>query len=423
MPQASATQMAVYLTDDTNHSYGFWLEGSKVCGKDNVLETNAWTTIRVFCDFSADTPTVRVYADDAAISNETTNIKNFWRVRFHSEKEFAAGVYCFDNFVIYSGEPVFDDTVYELNYKSAVEADYNEVQGLSVISIYGDYMIDGIKGSAAGLIKCENDEILLSCEKLSAIYDTQINADTYLPYDEALAVFGKSAVYDDRGFIYWNNNGESLTLTDDEKWAVHNLVMYERPTRADLAQNVKKTHPRLSLSKGRISEIKREIMENEYAAWYFNTSKTRIEDYYNAKLLNDASNTNNIMMKARTLLDRVKNLALYYHCMEDSAADAKEYDIKDNIKSKIWENIEAVINDEDFPHWQPDSGLDNAEMAAAVAYAYDWLYDDWNDEQKKAMEEALYKKALVYAEKNYGGQIGSSSSWWINTGNSNQNAV
>lgn len=424
MPKVSATKMLVQLTDDTNSTYSFSLEGNKVCGEEAVLKTNEWTTIRAFYDFSAAAPYIKVYADNAEIRNATINIKNFWRVRFHSEKDFAAGIYCFDNFAIYSGEPVFDSSVYELNYKSVVNADHNEVKSMSAISIYGDYIIDGIKGRDADIIKCENDEILISCKKLSALYDTQINTDTYLPYDEALAALGKSAVYDDRGFIYWNDNGESLTLTDNDKWVIHNLLMYERPTLAYLTENVKKTHPRLSVSEGRISEIKQEIIENEYAAWYFNKSKTRIDDYYNAKLLNDVSNTNNIMMKARTLLDRVKNLALYYNFMEDSdAADAKEYEIKENIKAKIWENVEAVINDEDFPHWQPDSGLDNAEMATAVAYAYDWLYDDWNDVQKKAMEEALYKKALVYAEKNYGGQIGGSSSWWINARNSNQNAV
>lgn len=423
-PKDSVTKMAVQLTDNANSTYNFWLEGSKVCGVENVLKTDGWTKIRAFYDFGADVPYIKVYADNTEIMNKTIGIKNFWRVRFHSEKSYAAGTYCFDNFAIYSGEPIFDDSLYELSYSSAVDADNNDIKGVSALSVYGDYYIGGTKGKDTNIIKCENDGIYISGKRLSALLDIEVSADTYMPYSEALASLGKTAVYDDRGFIYWSESEETLELTDSQKWMIHNILMYDRPTSEILTQNVKKSHPRLSIPEGRINEIKQEILENEYAEWYFRTSKTRIDDYYNAALLNDESNTNTVMMKARALLLRVKNLAIWYHLMEDeNLQDAEEYEIKENVKTKIWENVEAVINDEDFPHWQPNSGLDNAEMAAAVSYAYDWLYDEWSAEQKKAMEEALYKKALVYAVRNYGGQIGGNSSWWVNARNSNQNAV
>lgn len=429
MLHTPATKMVIQITDNTSakNTYGgFVLEGSKVFGEGNILTANKWVTIRAFYDFSQEKPCLTVYAGDKNIGKKEINIENFWRVRFHSEKSYAAGIYGFDNFIIYSGEPIFDNSVYNLSYVSIVEADNVSIKsGVSALSIYGDYIIKGVKGKSTDIIKHENGEILISSKKIAELYDAETNEEVYLPYEEAFAKIEKTAIYDDRGFLYWSDNGEALILTDDEKWVIYNLLIYERPTKAYLSQNVKKTHPRLSIPEGRIDEIKQEIESNKYAKWYFASSKAKVTSYYNAKLLNADNDQRNVMMKARDLLGRVKTLSLYYHLMEmDKSQMGEEYETNRNlIKTKIWDNVNAVINDEAFPHWQPDSGLDNAEMAAAVAYAYDWLYDDWNDEQRKAMEKALYEKALVYAEQNYCGQIGNNSSWWINSRNSNQNAV
>lgn len=425
MPKDVATRIGVMLTDSGGtNTHSVWLVDKKVCNTENILKANEWTTIRIFCDFSSDKHYVKVFANDTKIDERETSLSNFWRVRFHSEKSYAAGTYCFDNFVFYSGEPIFDSSVYNLDYKSIVYADNNTIDGVSAISIYGDYIIDGVKGKDANLVKFSNGRFLISCKKLNEIFNAEINIGGYLLYDTALAAVGKDAEYDDLGFVYWNDDGGATELSDKSKWILHNNLMYERPSAEYLIENIKTSHPRLSIPEGRIDEIKEEIKTNEYAKWYYETGKTRIKSFYSDKLLNDPSDKQNVMMKARTLLSRVQNLALWYHLMDDNAdGDAEEYEVKENVKNRIWENIEAVINDEDFPHWQPNSGLDNTEMAAAVSYAYDWLYEAWSDEQKKAMEEALYKKALVYAMKNYGGQIGGNSSWWINASNSNQNAV
>lgn len=425
MPEDIASRIGIMLTDSSGtNTHSIWIDDKKVCASENILKTNEWTTIRIFCDFSLDKPCVKVFANDTKIDERETTLSNFWRVRFHSEKSYAAGIYYFDNFVFYSGEPIFDSSVYNLDYKSIVYADNNIIKGVSAISIYGDYIIDGIKGKDTELVKFSNDRFLISCKKLEKIFNTKINIGGYLLYDTALAEVGKTAIYDDRGFVFWNDTGEDTELSEQSKWILHNTLMYERPSSEYLIENIKTDHPRLSIPEGRIEKIKEEIKSNEYSKWYYEIGKTRIESYYSAKLLNDSSNKQNVMMKARTLLTRVKNLAIWYYLLEDSnSTETEEYVIKENVKNRIWENIEAVINDEDFPHWQPNSGLDNGEMAAAVSYAYDWLYEAWSDEQKKAMEKALYEKALVYAMKNYGGQIGGNSSWWVNASNSNQNAV
>tara|TARA_R100000027_G_scaffold62209_1_gene54164 strand:+ start:19927 stop:21768 length:1842 start_codon:yes stop_codon:yes gene_type:complete len=47
-----------------------------------------------------------------------------------------------------------------------------------------------------------------------------------------------------------------------------------------------------------------------------------------------------------------------------------------------------------FEDWNPEHFLDTAEMASGVALAYDWLYDEWSDSQKKMILASLRDKAL-----------------------------
>ncbi len=47
-----------------------------------------------------------------------------------------------------------------------------------------------------------------------------------------------------------------------------------------------------------------------------------------------------------------------------------------------------------FPDWNPDHFLDTAEMAAAVAIGYDWLFAALRPERRVVLREALVEKAL-----------------------------
>ncbi len=60
-------------------------------------------------------------------------------------------------------------------------------------------------------------------------------------------------------------------------------------------------------------------------------------------------------------------------------------------KKKAWENINAVCN---FPDWNPAHDLDPGDYARPIAYAYDWLYDEWSDEEKRIMRNAMLKNGV-----------------------------
>ena len=69
-------------------------------------------------------------------------------------------------------------------------------------------------------------------------------------------------------------------------------------------------------------------------------------------------------------------------------------------------------------NWNPRHFLDTAEMAAAVALGYDWLFHTLSGAQKKRYEDALISKALKARPLQYG-----KSPWWFREAQSNWSQV
>jgi hypothetical protein len=73
----------------------------------------------------------------------------------------------------------------------------------------------------------------------------------------------------------------------------------------------------------------------------------------------------------------------------------------------------------DFSDWNPPHFLDVAEMTAALAIGYDWLYNDLSAESRKRIRKAIVEKGIrpsLYKSKS-GKEL-----WWVN-GTNNWNQV
>jgi len=75
---------------------------------------------------------------------------------------------------------------------------------------------------------------------------------------------------------------------------------------------------------------------------------------------------------------------------------------------RVWTEISAAAA---FKDWNPSHFLDTAEMTHAFAIAYDWLYEQWTDEQRRVMREAIIAKGLKPAMKVYEGGRGWAAGW------------
>ena len=416
MPKSvtDSSQFYVSMAQDRNTIVNFFVRGYSINNKE-VFSDNSWTSITASYDFEKSVLTV--YAgDDEIYKKESIAPKYFWQFGIQADKNYTASTYLFDNFYVYSGEPIFNKkSLYSLPYASMVNADKVAVSDdICAISIYGDSFISGQRQKNASLVFAENDEMHISVTALAKLLNVAAPSDGYLPFDEALSLFGYSAVYDNRGFVYWSKSGAQLNLSESDIWNVYNRLVYDRPDMEYLSNksNFKNSHPRLSIEEGRIEEIKEELLNNGNTKWYYDYAKGFVEPYFKSDPKDTAKENTSVMMKARSIIARVQNLSLMYLITED-----------EKYKTRVWEELDVATSDAWYPHWQPNSGLDNAEMAAAIAYGYDWLYDYWDNDQRKQLEEALYNKALVYADINYGAEASSDNTWWVNSKNSNHNAV
>lgn len=103
-----------------------------------------------------------------------------------------------------------------------------------------------------------------------------------------------------------------------------------------------------------------------------------------------------LLYVSREVLDRVATLGMLHRIKPD-----KRY------AQRIWSDMHAVAQ---FDHWNPSHFLDVAEMGFAFALAYDWLYDDWTQAQRKMLRDAMVRHALKPALKAY-----NSGAWWTRT--------
>lgn len=65
-------------------------------------------------------------------------------------------------------------------------------------------------------------------------------------------------------------------------------------------------------------------------------------------------------------------------------------------KERLWQEVEAICN---FPNWNPTHFLDVGDFARGMAYAYDWMYDEWTEEQRQIMRNAMVKHGFAVSMK------------------------
>ncbi len=102
-----------------------------------------------------------------------------------------------------------------------------------------------------------------------------------------------------------------------------------------------------------------------------------------------------LLATSRRVLDRVQKLAVAYHLTHD-----KKY------VNRAWAELDAARQ---FKDWNPSHFLDTAEMTNAFALGYDWLFDQWTDEQKRQLQTAIVELGLKVGLEGYEAD---KPAWW-----------
>ena len=94
-----------------------------------------------------------------------------------------------------------------------------------------------------------------------------------------------------------------------------------------------------------------------------------------------------LLVASRRVLGRVRVLALAYKLFGDEKYAERAY--KEMEAAALW------------PNWNPRHYLDTAELCAALAIGYDWLYGYLTEERRAVIREALYKHGVMTVLDDY----------------------
>ncbi len=158
-------------------------------------------------------------------------------------------------------------------------------------------------------------------------------------------------------------------------------------------------HPRLFFSDGAAPKIKAKIDGDPLLSSVYGQIKSTADELMNQEPVKREKIGKRLLSVSRTCFQRVSYLAFAYRMTGE----------KNCLERARKEMLAAAA----FEDWNPSHFLDVAEMTAALAVGYDWLYNDLDAETRSLIREAIIKKGLEPSMKGGG---------WV-TGNNNWNQV
>jgi len=148
----------------------------------------------------------------------------------------------------------------------------------------------------------------------------------------------------------------------------------------ELEEWLRKDHPRLIFTQNEQERIETLARKNSFLSKLIelllqNANQMLSQPVVQYKLIGPR-----LLFQSRDCLSKVMTLAMAYRLNDESKF----------AKRAIVEMRAAA----EFPNWNPSHFLDVAEMCAALAIGYDWLYDILSDDEKYLIKTALIEKGL-----------------------------
>jgi len=211
-------------------------------------------------------------------------------------------------------------------------------------------------------------------------------------------------------------NVHRLDFTNSPNWETD---IYERPDSSYIAEKVlAKDHPRILLTKEKLSEIKN-AKGNRMAQWR-DAIVPKADSYI-------GTNPYKYAISSSDSMENIDDaIALIMHC-------GLAYQLTGDMKypERVYKELEVIYNaagkktapNGDPDYWNSYSYLCVSELSYALAIAYDWMYDAWTPAQRQAICDNINLRSLDRAYQSIFSQLMPSTvgggSWWKNSNNWN----
>jgi hypothetical protein len=150
---------------------------------------------------------------------------------------------------------------------------------------------------------------------------------------------------------------------------------------AGVLKSLRPGHPRIVADAAGFDRVRRLIETEPLAKRWYQTIRRDATALLDAPASQyEIPDGKRLLTVSRQVKERVQMLALVYRLDGD-----KRY------LHRAFREVEAASR---FKDWNPSHFLDTAEMTYAFAVAYDWLYQSWDDAQRKVLRQAIVRLGL-----------------------------
>ncbi len=173
---------------------------------------------------------------------------------------------------------------------------------------------------------------------------------------------------------------------------------------ADVAQDVAarleeapKAHPRLFVSEADMPGLKAKIEGDAVLSAVYAHLVSSAEAEMDTTPVKREKTGKRLLSVSRQCLQRVSYLAFAYRMTGEARY----------LKRAEQEMLAAAA----FEDWNPSHFLDVAEMTAALAIGYDWLYEGLDAQARDAIRDAIIQKGLETSFEKAGGWVTTTNNW------------
>ncbi|GJJ09899.1 hypothetical protein Clacol_004123 [Clathrus columnatus] len=182
---------------------------------------------------------------------------------------------------------------------------------------------------------------------------------------------------------------------------------------------LRQDHPRLIAPAYKWAVLPELVQQDPYLSEWNATIFGNATDYFNSPpvpyVVDGALTKSGILDPCRQVKERIKAWAYAYRMTNDS-----------RWAERAWTELETVAGNTstswgpDVDRWNSLHFLDTAEMTAAFAIGYDWLFDYWSVERRTAIMWSIITYGLNFGNQAY---TDLSFGWWSNNITGNWNCV
>ena len=173
-------------------------------------------------------------------------------------------------------------------------------------------------------------------------------------------------------------------------------------------KNGKNTHPRVMATEEDFARIKSDESLTEWKTSVIEKAD-KILGYDTSVHIRYETYGDAFLFMAQRMLDYMQHLGMAYQLTGLKTYANKAYDFMERAAS--------------FADWNPSHFLSTAEMTAAYAIAYDWMYHGFGKGQRQDIEDWVYKNGLLAGMAAYNGTGGDENTGWWRFVSHNWNVV